>query len=124
MRRFITVLGLSAFLSTAALGSNPVTIINYAPYDIQYQIGNKLPLFYTIKKGGTDIYNAGILDQRVLISVSACIDLNKDGFCSTIASHMNPQYYDATKIKSIQVRSAYDYRVTCVDGTIKTCLVD
>lgn len=129
MKCAIAAMGLLAVLSSSAYGiskrdiHNPITITNYAPYDIKYQIGSNLSVFYTVKKGGTDVYNASVIDSHVLITVTACIDKTKDGFCTTIASHMNPQYYNANLIKSIQVRSAYDYRVTCLDGGLVSCLV-
>lgn len=129
MKCLIVAIGFLAVFSSSVFGvtkrdlHNPITVFNYAPYDIKYQIGSNLSVFYTIKKGATDTYNASVIDSHVLITVTACIDKTKEGFCSTIASHMNPQYYDATKIKSIQVRSAYDYRVTCLDGGLVSCLV-
>lgn len=130
MKCVIAAMGISAVLSFSAFGisqrdlHNPITVFNYAPYDVKYQIGSNLSvLFYTVKKGGTDVYNAGPLDTHVLITVTACIDKTKEGFCTTIASHMNPQYYNARLIKSIQIRSAYDYRVTCLDGGLVSCLV-
>lgn len=128
MKRILIVLGLTALINSPVLAvesrdyHNPVTVFNYAPYDIQYQIGGKPSFFYTVKKGGTDVYSAGVLDNRVLITIAACTDKNKDGFCSTIVSHMNPQYYNANLIKSIQIKSVYDYRVICLDNGVTTCL--
>jgi hypothetical protein len=129
VNRFFVILGLTILVNSAVFAfesrdlHNPITIYNYAPYDIQYQIGGKPSLFYTVKKGGSDVYSAGILDTRVLITVTACTDMKVDGFCSTVASHMNPLYYNARLIKSIQIKSVYDYRVICLDNGVQTCIV-
>lgn len=137
MKRFIAILGLmllnNSTISAATQdvskdlrqnrGGNPVTIYNYAPYDIEYRIGGSLAMFHSLKRGENTVFKAGIFDTKVLITVAACTDRNKDGFCSTIATHMNPNYYNAQLIKSIQVKSAYDYRVICTDLTATSCIV-
>jgi hypothetical protein len=103
---------------------NPVTIYNDAPYDIQYSFsslsgGN----YYFLNKGKTDVYHSGIGDSRAELVVNACTEVNKEGACLNVVTHITPVFYDVGLIKAIHVKAVNVVTVTCLDGGALSCIV-
>lgn len=102
---------------------NPVMIYNDAPYDIEYAFYSPTGgHFYFVERGKTDVYHSGVADKRVSLLVAACTEVNNQGKCVNVITHVAPGYYNAELIKAIHVNSVYDAKVMCYGG-VASCML-
>ncbi len=137
MKRLLSIVCLAALLSSSSAlahhksvgeGShkhrdywNPITVHNFAPYAVYYSINNDVD--YLLDRNETDIYHSGVGDQRAFIVFRGCSERNPNGECVTYISHMLPDYYNAEKIATINIKSVLEADITCVDGTTTSCVI-
>lgn len=136
MKRFISIVCLFALLSSSVMAANhktgrdcckkrdfwnPITVHNYAPYSITYSINSGVA--YNLDRSETDIYHSGTGDARAYLVLSGCTERNADGACLTYSSHMLPEYYNAEKIATINIKSILDAEIICIDGTTTSCII-
>lgn len=137
MKRLLSIVCLAALLSSSSALAhhksagdgcrkhrdywNPITVHNYAPYAVYYSINNDVD--YLLDRSETDIYHSGVGDSRAYIVLRGCSERNANGECVTYISHMLPEYYNAEKIATINIKSVFEADITCVDGTATSCVI-
>ncbi|MBX9585865.1 MAG: hypothetical protein K2X50_01275 [Gammaproteobacteria bacterium] len=100
---------------------NPITVHNYAPYSVTYSFNSGVD--YNLDRSETDIYHSGAGDARAYLVIRGCTERNADGYCLTATSHMFPEYYNAEKIATINIKSVFDAEIICIDGTTTSCII-
>lgn len=104
---------------------NTITVLNKAPYDIFYAVKGRVGgWYYKVEKNASGVYRTNVGDSYAKISLLACLKSNPDGSCLNRGQWDSPDYYNAELIKTIQVTSLYRFKVTCLDGTATSCLLD
>jgi hypothetical protein len=104
---------------------NTITVLNKAPYDIFYAVKGRVGgLYHKVLKNASGIYRTNLGDSYARISLLTCLKSNPDGSCLSRGQWDSPDYYNAELIKTIQVTSLYKFKVTCLDGTATSCLLN
>lgn len=109
---------------------NPITLFNDTDYSIYYGfplIGDVSPLYtgdYHFKKGTSEVFVVPWGYHGVQIGVIACLKRDKFGYCSDLRRGLSTQFYDLEFVKTIHIKSLYDFEVSCVDGSSTSCLVN
>jgi hypothetical protein len=110
---------------------NKITLYNDTDYSLTYgfpEIRDGWVLLTTqeawFKKGTTAVFVNIWGHHGVQIRVAACLKRDKFGYCSDLRSGLSTQYYDFDFVKTIHIKSLYDFEVSCIDGSSTSCLVN
>jgi hypothetical protein len=107
---------------------NSIILYNNAPYDITYEIicgmghGPR-----PIMSGSSDLYYTGGTHTNAWLRLIACTEFKSNGGrvsgCLSYVEHQIPIEFNAELVKSIDIKSVYDVKVTCLDGGTTSCLM-
>ena len=111
---------------------NPITVFNDTDYSLVYgfpylpefQVSNMNRNDYPFKKATSEVFVNPWGNHGVQIAVAACLKRDKFGYCSDLRCGLSTQFYDLEFVKTIHIKSLYDFEVSCVDGSSTSCLVN
>ncbi len=116
---------------TSREGRHALTLNNRTQYDIAYMLQTPfIDGFYGIRAGKSDIYHSGRGDGYATILTGVCQSMTYNGSaCKTIDGEtlrncVGGVYYNANKIKEININGLRSCSVTCVDGGNTSCRVN